>query len=197
MARLRPPQSRPRRWVVGGDPGTLPPCAARWSCSSRPVLRGVMLIVWPCGLMDKVLVFGTKDCRFESCQGHFAGHVASRSRLASFALMFFFRATATCQQEVQLEANAACHEVHLEWHFDAARRSYRRECPSASALATPPAARRSSGPAASNTTPRRGGRGVSWLPRLGNLALRRHLVVHARAQEWAVVCSCRVSAQAK
>ena len=24
----------------------------------------------PCGLMDKVLVFGTKDCRFESCQGH-------------------------------------------------------------------------------------------------------------------------------
>ena len=26
----------------------------------------------PCGLMDKALVFGTKDCRFESCQGHFA-----------------------------------------------------------------------------------------------------------------------------
>ena len=26
---------------------------------------------WPCGLMDKALVFGTKDCRFESCQGHF------------------------------------------------------------------------------------------------------------------------------
>ena len=25
---------------------------------------------WPCGLMDKALVFGTKDCRFESCQGH-------------------------------------------------------------------------------------------------------------------------------
>ena len=24
---------------------------------------------WPCGLMDKVLVLGTKDCRFESCQG--------------------------------------------------------------------------------------------------------------------------------
>ena len=24
---------------------------------------------WPCGLMDKALVFGTKDCRFESCQG--------------------------------------------------------------------------------------------------------------------------------
>jgi hypothetical protein len=23
----------------------------------------------PCGLMDKALVFGTKDCRFESCQG--------------------------------------------------------------------------------------------------------------------------------
>ena len=27
---------------------------------------------WPCGLMDKALVFGTKDCRFESCQGHLA-----------------------------------------------------------------------------------------------------------------------------
>ena len=25
---------------------------------------------WPCGLMDKALVFGTKDCRLESCQGH-------------------------------------------------------------------------------------------------------------------------------
>ena len=24
----------------------------------------------PCGLMDKALVFGTRDCRFESCQGH-------------------------------------------------------------------------------------------------------------------------------
>ena len=22
--------------------------------------------------MDKALVFGTKDCRFESCQGHFS-----------------------------------------------------------------------------------------------------------------------------
>ena len=25
---------------------------------------------WSCGLMDKALVFGTKDCRFESCQDH-------------------------------------------------------------------------------------------------------------------------------
>ena len=24
----------------------------------------------PCGLMDRALVFGAKDCRFESCQGH-------------------------------------------------------------------------------------------------------------------------------
>ena len=28
----------------------------------------------PCGLMDKALVFGTKDCRFESCQGHSCTH---------------------------------------------------------------------------------------------------------------------------
>ena len=27
----------------------------------------------PCGLKDKALVFGTKDCRFESCQGHAVG----------------------------------------------------------------------------------------------------------------------------
>ena len=27
-------------------------------------------LAWPCGLMDKALVFGTKDCRFDSCQGH-------------------------------------------------------------------------------------------------------------------------------
>ena len=25
--------------------------------------------MWPCGLMDKALVFGAKDCRLESCQG--------------------------------------------------------------------------------------------------------------------------------
>ena len=28
---------------------------------------------WPCGLMDKALLFGSKDCRFESCQGHSDG----------------------------------------------------------------------------------------------------------------------------
>ena len=27
--------------------------------------------IWPCGIMDKALVLGTKDCRFESCQGQF------------------------------------------------------------------------------------------------------------------------------
>ena len=29
------------------------------------------LFTRPCGLMDKALVFGTKDCRLESCQGHY------------------------------------------------------------------------------------------------------------------------------
>ena len=33
------------------------------------VLRLPQFSVWPCGLMDKALVLGTKDCRFESCQG--------------------------------------------------------------------------------------------------------------------------------
>ena len=32
--------------------------------------RGHSACQWPCGLMDKALVFGTKDCRLESCQGH-------------------------------------------------------------------------------------------------------------------------------
>ena len=32
-----------------------------------------------CSLMDKALVFGTKACRFESCQGHVVARRASRS----------------------------------------------------------------------------------------------------------------------
>ena len=37
---------------------------------------------WSCGLMDKALVLGTKDCRFESCQGHvFMLHVESDQRI--------------------------------------------------------------------------------------------------------------------
>ena len=31
-----------------------------------------------CGLMDKALVFGTKDCRFESCQDHLTCPVTQR-----------------------------------------------------------------------------------------------------------------------
>ena len=44
------------------------------SAFSAPVIcvcaLSKMSPVRPCGLMDKALVFGTKDCRFESCQGH-------------------------------------------------------------------------------------------------------------------------------
>ena len=39
----------------------------------------------PCGLMDKALVLGTKDCRFESCQGHFSGASIRHSRILSAA----------------------------------------------------------------------------------------------------------------
>ena len=35
------------------------------------VVRLPQFSIWPCGLMDKALVLGTKDCRFESCQGQF------------------------------------------------------------------------------------------------------------------------------
>ena len=39
----------------------------------------------PCGLMDKALVFGTKDCRFESCQGHLCIHRLVATAVGSIA----------------------------------------------------------------------------------------------------------------
>ena len=45
------------------------------SATCRSAINGMVHAARrPCGLMDKALFFGTKDCRFESCQGH-----ASRS----------------------------------------------------------------------------------------------------------------------
>ena len=44
-----------------------------------------LYFVRPCGLMDKALVFGTKDCRFESCQGHPLVIVWSKPHLAQWA----------------------------------------------------------------------------------------------------------------
>ena len=38
--------------------------------SNQEQLDAKALATWPCGLMDKALVFVTKDCWFESCQGH-------------------------------------------------------------------------------------------------------------------------------
>ena len=35
--------------------------------------------------MDKALVFGTKDCRFESCQGHFLFEALVRAGLVANA----------------------------------------------------------------------------------------------------------------
>ena len=46
---------------------------------NRIVMAQAML-KWPCGLMDKALVFGTKDCRLESCQGHLKLSYAARVR---------------------------------------------------------------------------------------------------------------------
>ena len=37
--------------------------------------------------MDKALVFGTKDCRLESCQGHFALRITTHSQLSRRALL--------------------------------------------------------------------------------------------------------------
>ena len=36
--------------------------------------------------MDKALVFGTKDCRFESCQGHLCIHRLVAMAVGSVAL---------------------------------------------------------------------------------------------------------------
>jgi hypothetical protein len=44
----------------------------------------------PCGLMDKASVFGTEDCRFESCQGHFC-------LLTSVRLRHLIRVPLHCQ----------------------------------------------------------------------------------------------------
>ena len=45
----------------------------------------------PCGLMDKALVLGTKDSRFECCQGHFRNVRVTQARngLASGAVHLF------------------------------------------------------------------------------------------------------------
>jgi hypothetical protein len=68
-------------------------------CTSRRTQLRIEFVVWvwsakwasnrtwprhrgPCGLMDKALVFGTKDCRFESCQGHFASGPSVRHQAA-------------------------------------------------------------------------------------------------------------------
>ena len=48
----------------------------------------VMYARRPCGLMDKALVFGTKDCRFESCQGH---SVVTTPSAGCFGLPFGFQ----------------------------------------------------------------------------------------------------------
>ena len=47
-------------------------CVCVFVSIEQPVSRWIMH--WPCGLMDKALVFGTKDCRFESCQGQCCFH---------------------------------------------------------------------------------------------------------------------------
>ena len=49
-----------------------------------------IVVSWPCGLMDKALVFGTKDCRFESCQGHiFYAANRTSARCAALAIQQF------------------------------------------------------------------------------------------------------------
>ena len=46
------------------------PLLGRFSRVAGRLASFLQIFKGPCGLMDKALVFGTKDCRFESCQGH-------------------------------------------------------------------------------------------------------------------------------
>ena len=38
------------------------------SCCYTAYIQKPVINMWSCGLMDKALVFGTKDCRLDSCQ---------------------------------------------------------------------------------------------------------------------------------
>ena len=60
----------------------------------------------PCGLMDKALVFGTKDCRFESCQGH---EYCSDSRWLSVLLDHTHTQCMGLQGEVRPLPLQVCH----------------------------------------------------------------------------------------
>ena len=67
-----------RNYPCGITPVVDPPCL------NGLFMHGVgvgeqFLCTRPCGLMDKALVFGTKDCRFESCQGHLRTEIFKRS----------------------------------------------------------------------------------------------------------------------
>ena len=42
--------------------------ALRSSCCYSAYIQNPAINMWSCGLMDKAMVFGTKDCRLESCQ---------------------------------------------------------------------------------------------------------------------------------
>ena len=56
-------REREKRYLIAGDFSILSLLCLKFVLNELVVMR-------PCGLMDKALVFGTKDCRFESCQGH-------------------------------------------------------------------------------------------------------------------------------
>ena len=62
--------SNPTGGYIDIDFGFSPRLTACVSCVCCKDKTHCLKGEWPCGLMDKALVFGTKDCRFESCQGH-------------------------------------------------------------------------------------------------------------------------------
>ena len=59
----------------------------------------------PCGLMDKALVFGTKDWRFESCQGHFL-HSLPRSTRETSSRKAYMAATTHSNMCVRISISA-------------------------------------------------------------------------------------------
>ena len=65
-------------------------CKCKRDATKQSTQADRLILQWPCGLMDKALVFGTKDCRFKSCQGHSVlGCFAPRTRARGWGAVPF------------------------------------------------------------------------------------------------------------
>ena len=115
--------ARSLEWPGGGSPGG----RGSEGGSDGGSVKG------PCGLMDKALAFGTKDCRLESCQGHICywHRAAHHRRRIGFSLASRASGQTTGSEQHHLHGArrqrgkmAPCHAQH-EQRAWCARRSGR------------------------------------------------------------------------